>query len=207
MTDDYGSRHTSAYTFSLSANSQRLYSGSLRGTIGPDDTSDEDWFKVNLLKGATYEFRPTGGNDVVDLNDATIRWYQPNGRNYNKSWEWDSDYSTDSYYDGAYSTNPVKSTGDYYLRVDLSGGDLDVGAYTLKVEQLTPGFARATPTPTPVHTNNSSAYTQERATHNYQQLLHNKQQHFNIKQYQQQYKYNDYQQGKRKCSDRQHWHS
>ena len=155
MADDYGSRYTSAYTFPLTVNGSGLASGSLSGTIGPEDTSDEDWFKVRLLKGATYEFKLTGGDEVYDLNDANVYWYKPSGTSSNAYWYYDSDYS---YYDGSYTTSAVTATDDYYLRVDLGGGDLDVGAYTLEVEQLTPGFEAATPvgspkpTPTPTPT-------------------------------------------------------
>ena len=77
MTDDYGSRYTSAYTFPLTANGNRLYSGLLNGIIGPDDPSDEDWFKVRLLKGAAYQFSLTGGDEIYDLNDARIYFYKP----------------------------------------------------------------------------------------------------------------------------------
>ena len=49
-----------------------------------------------------------------------------------------------SYYDGTITTNPVSSTDDYYLRVD-PGNDLDVGAYTPDVEQLTEGFLHSSP--------------------------------------------------------------
>ena len=72
MSDDYGSRYTSAFPFPLTASSNRLYSGSLNGTIGPDDTSDEDWFKIPMLKGAKYEIKVTGGPEVYDLNDAKL---------------------------------------------------------------------------------------------------------------------------------------
>ena len=150
MADDYGSRYTSAHTFPLTVNGSGLASGSLSGTIGPDDISDEDWFKVRLLKGATYEFKLTGGDEVYDLNDAIIRWYKPSGTSLIESWYYDSYYdSTDTYFDGTYTTSAVTATDDYYLRVDLDGGALEVGAYTLEVEQLTPGFGSATPTPTP----------------------------------------------------------
>ena len=153
MTDDYGSRYSSAYPFPLLANSSRLYSGSLSGFIGPEDTSDEDWFKVRLLKGAKYEFKLTGGDEVYDLNDANVYWYKPSGTSFINYANYD-EYNP-NYYDGKITTNPVSATDDYYMRVDLSGGDLDVGAYTLEVEQLTPGFEAATPvgspkpTPTP----------------------------------------------------------
>ena len=146
MSDDYGSRYTSAYPFPLTADGNRLYSGTLSGVIGPDDTSDEDWFKVRLLKGATYQFTLTGGDEIYDLNDARLYFYKPNGTNTYGYQYYDSDYSD---YDGIYLTSPVTSTDDYYLRVDLDGGDLDVGAYTLEVEQLTPGFQSETPSPTP----------------------------------------------------------
>ena len=136
MTDDYGSRYSSAYPFPLLANSNRLYSGSLNGVIGPDDTTDEDWFKVFLQKGATYEFKLTGGSEIYDLNDGILRW-KSKSNSYIAGEYWDSDFSSD---DGTIITNPISSTGNYYLQVDLNGGTLDVGAYTLSVEQLTEGF-------------------------------------------------------------------
>ena len=80
MADDYGSRYSSAYPFPLSANSSRLYSGSLSGFIGPEDTSDEDWFEVRLLKGAKYEFKLTGGDEVYDLNAGSLYWYNTEGK-------------------------------------------------------------------------------------------------------------------------------
>ena len=151
MADDYGSRSSSAYQFPLSAKSNGLYSGSLSGVIGPDDTSDEDWFKVRLLKGATYEFRLTGGDELYDLNSAKTSWYHPS-TSYIRSWLYDSDLiATNPNYDGTYTTTAVDVTDDYYLSVDLQDETkfLDVGAYTLEVEQLTPGFGSATPTPAP----------------------------------------------------------
>ena len=153
MTDDYGSRYSSAYPFPLLANSSRLYSGSLNGVIGPDDTTDEDWFKVFLQKGATYEFKLTGGSEVYDLNDGVLRW-KNQSNSYIASEYWDSDFSSD---DGTIITTPISSSGNYYLQVDLNGGSLDVGAYTLEVEQLTPGFQSAEPTPTPAPIPTSTA--------------------------------------------------
>ena len=75
MSDDYGSRYTSAYPFPLTANSNRLYSGSLSSAIGPDDTSDEGWFIVRLFKGEIYQFQVAGVSEVYDLNDSKITWH------------------------------------------------------------------------------------------------------------------------------------
>ena len=143
MTDDYGSRYTSAYTFPLSANASGLASGSLTGVIGPDDNNDEDWFKVRLLKGATYEFTVAGGSEVYDLNDSKITWYKPNGSSTIANWYFDQSRDDGYVYDeGIYTTSPISSTDDYYIKVDLDpyGDSLDVGQYTMSVEQLTPGF-------------------------------------------------------------------
>jgi len=144
MADDYGSRYTSAYTFPLSANGQGLAYGSITGVIGPDDNADEDWFKVNLVKGATYEFRLTGGEDVLSLNSGDFDFYSTNGT---------SRIGGDDFYyyqvpKSTLVTSPIGSTGGYFLKVSLpSGGQsTDVGNYILEVEQLTPGFSSpATP--------------------------------------------------------------
>ena len=127
--------------------------GSLSGIIGPDDTSDEDWFKVRLLKGATYEFTLTGGDEIYDLNDANLHLYTPKGTTSYDHVNYDSEY-INSGYDGVYTTSAITSTDDYFLRVDLNDGSFDVGAYTLEVEQLTPGFqvSSSQPTPAPVPT-------------------------------------------------------
>ena len=79
MTDDYGSRYSSAYPFPLITSSNHLDSGKITGVIGPEDATDEDWFKVDLQKGATYEFRLTGGPQAYDLNDAILRWKSKSG--------------------------------------------------------------------------------------------------------------------------------
>ena len=143
MADDYGSRYTSAYPFQLTASSNRLYSGSLSGSIGPDDTSDEDWFKIPMLKGATYQLQVIGGPEVYDLNDAKITWYKPNGSSTIANWYYDQARSDGYVYDsGIITTSEVGKTDDYYIKVDLDpyGDDLDVGQYDISVEQLTEGF-------------------------------------------------------------------
>ena len=153
MADDYGSRYTSAYTFPLSTNASGLAYGSLTGVIGPDDNNDEDWFKVRLLKGATYEFKVSGGSEVYDLNDGKITWYKPNGSSTIGYWYFDQRRSDGYVFDnGIYTTSPISSTDDYYLKVDLDSyaDSLDVGQYTFEIEQLTPGFAAPAPTPTPI---------------------------------------------------------
>ena len=146
MLDDFGSRYSSAYPFPLITSSNHLDSGKITGVIGPEDTTDEDWFKVDLQKGATYEFRLTGGPQVYDLNDAILRWKSKSGLSTIEYQYWDSDYSSD---DGTILTAPIPSSGSYYLQVDLNGDALDVGAYTLGVEQITPGFRSAEPSTTP----------------------------------------------------------
>ena len=152
MTDDFGNRYTNAHTFPLTVDGSGLASGSLQGILGPEDTSDEDWFKVRLLKGATYQFQLSGGSEVYDLNDSRITWYKPNGISTINYWSFDQNRRNGYVYnDGIYTTSPIESSDDYYLRVDLDtyADDLDVGQYTISVEQLTPGFAAPTPTPAP----------------------------------------------------------
>ena len=152
MTDDFGNRYTNAHTFPLTVDGSGLASGSLQGILGPEDTSDEDWFKVRLLKGATYQFQLSGGSEVYDLNDSRITWYKPNGISTINYWSFDQNRRNGYVYnDGIYTTSPIESSDDYYLRVDLDtyADDLDVGQYTISVEQLTPGFSAPTPTPAP----------------------------------------------------------
>lgn len=152
MADDFGNRYTNAHTFPLAVDGSGLASGSVEGILGPEDTSDEDWFKVRLLKGATYQFQVAGGSEVYDLNDSKITWYKPNGISTINYWSFDQNRRNGYVYnDGIYTTSPIESSDDYYLRVDLDtyADDLDVGQYTLSVEQLTPGFAASAPTPTP----------------------------------------------------------
>lgn len=144
MADDYGSRYTSAYTFPLSASGQGLAYGSITGVIGPDDNADEDWFKVNLVKGATYEFKLTGGEDVLKLNDGILYFYSTDGSRYIGSGYFSS-YSNRTT-STTLTTSPIPSTGGYFLRVIQNGNSTSVGDYTLEVEQLTPGFSSpATP--------------------------------------------------------------
>ena len=66
--------------------------------------------------------------------------YTPKGTTSYDHVNYDSEY-INSGYDGAYTTSAITSTDDYFLRVDLNDGEaLDVGAYTLEVEQLTEGL-------------------------------------------------------------------
>lgn len=149
MTDDFGSRYTSASYFGLGVNSSSLNFGSVQGVIGPEDTTDEDWFKISLIKGATYEFKLIGGKEIYDLNNGVLYFYSTNGTSQ-------IGYNDFQYYINSQSgstaagliTGPIAATGDYYLRVDLdSYADAnDVGAYRLQVEQLTRGFSAAVST-------------------------------------------------------------
>ena len=159
MADDYGSTYTNAHTFPLAVNPKGLAYGSLSGTLGAENNEDEDWFKIKLLKGATYKIALKGGPEVYDLNDGKITWYKLNGTNGPSTiqyWYYDQNRNGGYLYnDGIYTTPPVTATDNYYLRVDLDkyADDLDVGKYKLSVNQLTPGFgapeATGTTQPTP----------------------------------------------------------
>ena len=96
-----------------------------------------------------------GGSYVYYLNDSKITWYKPNGSSTIANWYFDQSRDDGYVYDnGIYTTSPITSTDDYYIKVDLDpyGDSLDVGQYTMSVEQLTPGFAAPAPTPVPTPT-------------------------------------------------------
>lgn len=151
MPDDYGSRYSGAYLFPLLTGNNRLSTGALSGNIGPDDTSDEDWFKVRLLKGATYQFTLKGGSTVYDLNYGDLEFYNTNGTSYigGNNFHYYPNSQSGSI-SASLKTSAISTTGDYYLKVDLGSyaNSVDVGSYTLEIEQLTKGFTESTSTPT-----------------------------------------------------------
>ena len=104
--------------------------GSVSGVI--NNTSDEDWYEVQLVSGQTYEFALNGSNSIgggTALSDPYVRLYNSSGIQlaYND--------------DGGPGLNSLltytaTSTGTFYIAADAYSTRL--GGYTLSVNTVAP---------------------------------------------------------------------
>ena len=142
---DYSDSKESAQYLLTSFSSNGLINVDINGVIGPSDQDDVDWFKLELVGGASYEFELTGGGEPWNLNEGAIQVIAEDASYSKKHFGYYSNPS--AIYPGVSTTiQKIKFTAPYteLYFIGIEGNSLhtpvhSVGDYRLQVTQNTKG--------------------------------------------------------------------
>ncbi len=98
--------------------------GSVSSSI--ETIGDNDWVKVNLVAGHTYQFTTSAGSGTA-IGDTVLSLYDPNSTIITSN----DEYGSDSYSKFGFT---AKTSGAYYL--DVSGYGSAIGSYKLAVAEI-----------------------------------------------------------------------